>query len=414
MATKILFTKMHIRTQDFLFCGLIENDRLTEVRLEHFAHCNAGVRTGESSDSVEPVLGNIYVGKVQHVVKNLNAAFVEVAPGIACYLPLEHVSDPVYVKSNSTKKLLVQGDEILVQVQKEAVKTKAPMLSTNLNLTGRYVVLTSGDKKIGISSKLDRQTRMHYRELLENFMCNRYGVIVRTNAKNAADQAVTGELQALRRRMDAIILHAENRTCFSCLYRALPGYLSFIQNSRIEELDEIVTDLPDIYEALSEYCADQEDLCRIPRRLYADDMYSLPALYNLNKQLERALCKTVFLRSGGSIVIEPTEAMTVIDVNTGKSSAGRDPQKHFKQVNKEAACEIARQIRLRNLSGIIIVDFIDLVNQEDQEELLAFLRKQVQSDPIPVQVHDITRLNLIEMTRKKVEKSLAEQVTFKK
>ncbi|MCC8150820.1 MAG: ribonuclease E/G [Lachnospiraceae bacterium] len=304
----------------------------------------------------------------------------------------------------------MQGDELLVQVQREAVKTKAPMLSINLNLTGRYAVLTSENKKIGISSRLDRQTRAHYRELIEQTPCERYGVIVRTNAKNAADDAVISEVQSLQRRMDDIIFHAENRTCFSCLYRALPGYLSFLQNTRAEELDEIVTDLPDIYEAISAYCDDREDLVSIPRRLYEDDAYPLAAIYNLKKQMERALCKTVFLKSGGSIVIEPTEAMTVIDVNTGKSNSGKDPQKHFKQINMEAAREISHQIRLRNLSGIIIVDFIDLVKQEDQEELLEFLRKQVQSDPVPVQVHDITRLNLVEMTRKKVEKSLTEQV----
>ncbi|MCD8149475.1 MAG: ribonuclease E/G [Clostridiales bacterium] len=403
MATKILITKMNIHGQDYLFSGLLEQDLLAEVRLKRLPSAAGG-------GTEEPALDNIYVGKVQNVVKNLNAAFVEVAPGMACYLPLEHVSDPVYVRRNSVKKHPVQGDELLVQVQREAVKTKAPMLSTNLNLTGRYVVLTSENKKIGISSRLDRRIRTHYRELIEHSLCDRYGVIVRTNAKNAADDAVISEMQSLQRRMDDIISHAVNRTCYSCLYRALPGYLSFLQNTRAEELDEIVTDLPDIYEALSAYCDDREDLAQIPRRLYEDDTYSLSALYNLKKQMERAFCKTVFLRSGGSIVIEPTEAMTVIDVNTGKSNSGKDPQKHFKQVNMEAAREIAHQIRLRNLSGIIIVDFIDLVKQEDQEELLGFLRKQVQSDPIPVQVHDITRLNLVEMTRKKVERSLAEQV----
>ncbi|MCD8218630.1 MAG: ribonuclease E/G [Clostridiales bacterium] len=401
MATKIIITNMNIHGQDFLFSGLLEQDILAEVWLKRLSSAAGG-------GTEEPALENIYVGKVQNIVKNLNAAFVEVAPGMACYLPLEHVSDPVYVRRNSAKKHPVQGDELLVQVQREAVKTKAPMLSTNLNLTGRYVVLTSENKKIGISSRLDRRIRTHYRELIEHSLCDRYGVIVRTNAKNAADDAVISEMQSLQRRMDDIISHAENRTCYSCLYRALPGYLSFLQNTRAEELDEIVTDLPDIYEALSAYCDDREDLAQIPRRLYEDDTYPLSAPYNLKKQMERALCKTVFLRSGGSIVIEPTEAMTVIDVNTGKSNSGKDPQKHFKQVNLEAAREIAHQIRLRNLSGIIIVDFIDLVKQEDQEELLGFLRKQVQSDPIPVQVHDITRLNLVEMTRKKVEKSLAE------
>ncbi|MCD8232251.1 MAG: ribonuclease E/G [Clostridiales bacterium] len=378
---------------------MIENDHLAEVRAEH---------TDVSAEG--PLLGNIYIGKVQNVVKNLNAAFVEIAPGQPCYLPLEHVTDPVYVKRNSLNKILVQGDEILVQVEKEALKTKSPMVSTNLTLTGRYVILTKQNKKVGISSKLEKEARIHFRNLAEEYFSDDYGIIIRTNAKNASDEAIISEESALRQRMNKIIRHAGNRTCFSCLYQGMPKYLNFVQNSYSDYLEEVVTDLPDIHQTLTEYCGCRDDLRTVSLRLYKDKSYPLASLYNLRKQMERATQKTVFLKSGGSIVIEQAEAMTVIDVNTGKSSGGKDPQKHFRDINLEASREIARQLRLRNISGIIIVDYIDLIREEDQTELLSYLRKQVQSDPIPTQVHDITRLNLVEMTRKKVEKSLMEQL----
>ncbi len=402
MSSKIIITNIKLAEKNALFCGLIENDLLAEVHLER-------PDSSPDLDPASPVLGNIYVGKVHRILKNINAAFVETAPGVFCYLPLDSMKNPVYVKKTPAKKIAAQ-DELLVQVQKEAVKTKVPMVSTNLNLTGRYAVLTTENTTVGISSKLDKQTRAHYRELLENRETTEYGIIVRTNAKNASDEVVLSEIDFLAEQMRQIISHAPNRTCFSCVHRTVPKYLAFLKNAHPETLDEIVTDLPQIFDEVRSYCGQYRDLKNIPLRLYDDPMFSLANLYNLNKQMERATQKKIWLKSGGFLVIEPTEALTVIDVNTGKSVSGKDPQKHFRQINLEASKEIARQLRLRNISGIIIIDYIDLESKEDQQELLDFLKKQVRPDPVPVRVHDITRLNLVEVTRKKVEKSLLEQV----
>ncbi|MCC8028845.1 MAG: ribonuclease E/G [Lachnospiraceae bacterium] len=372
-------------------------------------HGNLPDAGGYAVDSDTPVLGNIYVGKVHRILKNINAAFVETAPGVFCYLPLESVENPVYVKKTPAKKIAAQ-DELLVQVQKEAVKTKVPTVSTNLNLTGRYVVLTTENTTIGISSRLDRQTRAHFRELFESRGAGAYGLIVRTNARNASDEEILAEADTLTAQMNHIISSAPNRTCFSCVHRSMPKYLAFLKNARPEMLNEIVTDLPQIFDELGSFCGQYRDLENVPLRLYDDPMFSLANLYNLDKHMQRATQKNVWLRSGGFLVIEPTEALTVIDINTGKSISGKDPQKHFRQINMEASKEIAHQLRLRNISGIIIIDYIDLDSKEDQQELLDFLKKQVRTDPVPVRVHDITRLNLVELTRKKVEKSLQEQV----
>ncbi|MCD8132770.1 MAG: ribonuclease E/G [Clostridiales bacterium] len=420
MSSKIIITNVNIAEKDVLLCGLIENDLLAEVHLERmnvlpdvdFARKHGNLSEtggGLTTDVGIPVLGNIYVGKVHRVLKNINAAFVETAPGVFCYLPLESVKNPVYVKKTPAKKIAAQ-DELLVQVQKEAVKTKVPTVSTNLNLTGRYVVLTTENTTIGISSRLDKPARAHYRELLKNCVTGEFGIIVRTNAKNAADEEILSEINQLADQMRHMISCAQNRTCFACVHRAVPKYLAFLRNAHPETLDEIVTDLPQIFDEVSGYCGQYRDMEKIPLRLYDDPMFSLANLYNLNKQMMRATQKNIRLKSGGFLVIEPTEALTVIDVNTGKSISGKDPQKHFRQINLEASKEIARQLRLRNISGIIIIDYIDMESKEDQQELLDFLKKQVRPDPVPVRVHDITSLNLVEVTRKKVEKSLLEQV----
>lgn len=406
MPKKIIITQMNFMKKDILLSGLIESDRLVDVRLEPADIYHSESKINSASDSI---LGNIYVGRVQQIVKNINAAFVEIAPGFSCYYPLEHQISPVFVRKTSPKQL-VQNDEILVQVQKESVKTKAPAVSSNLTLTGRYVVLTTENTRIGVSGKFDKQTRAYYKELISNHVSERYGMIVRTNAKNASDADIIAEIEDLTHQMDHMIEHAKTRTCFSCLYHASPKYLSYLQNSYPENLDEIVTDVPEIYCELQTFCQKYSDLKAIPIRLYDDPMFSLANLYNLNKQLERAVQKTVWLKSGGFLVIEPTEALTVIDVNTGKSVSSGNSQKHFMNINLEASVEIAHQLRLRNISGIVIIDYIDMADKADQRFLLDELKRLVKTDPVPVQVHDITRLGLVEVTRKKVEKSLLEQL----
>ena len=375
---------------------LVSEKRLLEVRCERLDKISG--------------LGNIYVGRVQKVVKNIQAAFIEIAPGMPCYYPMNKKRTPVFVKKMPSKEL-VQGDEILVQIEKESVKTKAPTVTTNLNLSGRYVVLTTENTRIGFSSKLSRETKSRLQTLIaENYHAD-FGLIVRTNAANAEEQELLSEIQALNKKLTDIIQYASTRTCFSCVYRAMPKYMTYLQNSYQQEVAEIVTDLPEIYDEIREYGKQYPAFSQTPVRLYEDPMLPLSKLYNLECEISRALSKKVWLRSGGYLVIEPTEALTVIDVNTGKSAAKKDPQKHFLKINQEAAEEIALQLRLRNISGIIIIDFIDLASKEENQLVIDTLKRAVKNDSVPVQVLDMTKLYLVEVTRKKIEKTLKEQLT---
>lgn len=353
------------------------------------------------------ILGNIYVGKVQNIVKNIHAAFIEIADGIMCYYSLDDKAEPVFTnpKKDSVMKI---GDEVIVQVSKEGMKTKLPSVSSNLNFTGRYLVLTSQRKELGFSGKLNKEEKKRIREFLEGEMPENAGIIVRTNARNAKKEEILEELKNLQTRYETLLKKGHSRVCFSLLEEHMPDYLQTLQNVYTQTLDEIVTDDPEVFQAVQNYlnCYGEYE---IPLRFYEDKLLPLSKLYSLESVLERSLQERVWLKSGGFLVIQPTEAFVCIDVNTGKFSGKKEIQETFRKINLEAAKEIAWQLRLRNLSGIILIDFINMENQEDKKELLHTLQAYLNQDPIKGTVVDITPLNIVEVTRKKVRKPLLEE-----
>lgn len=360
-----------------------------------------------SETASKGILGNIYVGKVQNIVKNIHAAFIEIADGIMCYYSLDDKAEPVFTnpKKDSVMKI---GDEVIVQVSKEGMKTKLPSVSSNLNFTGRYLVLTSQRKELGFSGKLNKEEKKRIREFLEGEMPENAGIIVRTNARNAKKEEILEELKNLQTRYETLLKKGHSRVCFSLLEEHMPDYLHTLQNVYAQTLDEIVTDDPEVFQAVQNYlnCYGEYE---IPLRFYEDKLLPLSKLYSLESVLERSLQERVWLKSGGFLVIQPTEAFVCIDVNTGKFSGKKEIQETFRKINLEAAKEIAWQLRLRNLSGIILIDFINMENQEDKKELLHTLQAYLNQDPIKGTVVDITPLNIVEVTRKKVRKPLLEE-----
>ena len=360
-----------------------------------------------SETASKGILGNIYVGKVQNIVKNIHAAFIEIADGIMCYYSLDDKADPVFTnpKKDSVMKI---GDEVIVQVSKEGMKTKLPSVSSNLNFIGRYLVLTSQRKELGFSGKLNKEEKKRIREFLEGEMPENAGIIVRTNARNAKKEEILEELKNLQTRYETLLKKGHSRVCFSLLEEHMPDYLQTLQNVYTQTLDEIVTDNSEVFQAVQNYlnCYGEYE---IPLRFYEDKLLPLSKLYSLESVLERSLQERVWLKSGGFLVIQPTEAFVCIDVNTGKFSGKKEIQETFRKINLEAAKEIAWQLRLRNLSGIILIDFINMENQEDKKELLHTLQAYLNQDPIKGTVVDITPLNIVEVTRKKVRKPLLEE-----
>ena len=354
------------------------------------------------------LLGNIYVGRVQKVVKNIGAAFIEIEKGFPCYYALDDCENPIYTKKINSPAMAA-GDEVLVQVNKEALKTKPPALTANLNFTGKYLVLTTGMRRIGASAKLDSAAKERLKTLMASVADGKYGFIIRTNAGYASEEEILKEADALISLCESMIQKAKYRNCYSKMYQLPAPWLSLLRDTYDRGLS-IVTDDQELYGQMAEYLqtTHPEDLHRLS--LYKDELLPLSKLYSLEKELKDALSERVWLKSGAYLIIQPTEALTVIDVNTGKYESKKKKQDTFLKINLEAAQEIARQLRLRNLSGIIIVDFINMASKEDKETLMSSLKEALRHDPVKTVLVDMTALNLVEITRKKIRKPLAEQI----
>lgn len=364
-----------------------------------------------SHESEKSILGNIYIGKVKNIVKNIGAAFVEIKDGQMCYLSLTEHQNPVFSKPKKNREIQV-GDEFLVQISKEDIKTKAPAITTNMNFTGKYVVLVHGKSSLGISSKITEESeRRRLKKIMGEFVSETYGFIVRTNAIHVSEDKIIDEVESLRLVYEDILRYGIHKSAFSLLFETPPSYLCDIRDGFAEHMDEIITDDAEIYDCMKTYLQQyqKEDLDKL--RFYQDTMISMSKLYSLGTKLDQAMKEKVWLKSGAYIIIQPTEALTVIDVNTGKAVSGKKQiEETFLKVNLEAAHEIAKQLRLRNLSGIILIDFIDLSLEENKKKLMKELEQLFLKDPVKTTLVDMTALNLIEVTRKKVRKPLHEQV----
>lgn len=358
----------------------------------------------------ESLLGNIYAARVERVAEGIHGAFLEIANGEKCYYSTAKKTQPVKISPGHEDRLY-GGDIILVQIVKDAVKTKLPVADGNISLTGKYFVLTLSDKRSSVSKKIkDKEERARLSSLLAPFLSEDYGIVIRTNAAGMDTAVLEKELRILTGRYQELMRKAKFSPGKTLLYRDPPHYITFAQDLPKDKMDEIITDRQDIHEELRSFFhshGDEENEAKTC--LYKDD-YSLFQLYRLEHHFEKAREKLVWLKSGGSIVIEQTEAMVVVDVNTGCVTKNRKQADDlFFRMNCEAVEEIARQLRLRNLSGIIIIDFINMKNKKHQEELLYLLQEECAKDRVATRVIDMTGLHLVEMTRSKVRRPLHEQ-----
>lgn len=381
------------RMRGNVFSFLMREQRAVEI------HCD---REGAGS-----LLGSIYIGRIKNIAKNIGAAFLETAPGTVCHLALEDMKNPIYTKKGASA-FPQAGDELLVQIQREGIKTKYPSATTNLTLHGKYVLLTTGNTRISVSSKLSRAKKEELLSIAEGMESDAYGWLFRTNAGTADKETLLAELSLLKRQYEALMEQAQFRTCYSCLMQMPAAYLKRLSDLYESDADRIMTDDETLYQELREYLAVHypEDLPKLA--LYKDKLQPMSKLYSLENHLKQALQEKVWLGSGGYLVIQPTEALTVIDVNSGKYEGGKQREKAFLKLNLEAAGEVARQLRLRNISGIIIVDFINMKEEASNAELLGCLREELRKDPIPASLVDMTKLSLVEISRMKKEKSLAQ------
>jgi len=344
------------------------------------------------------IVGNIYVGRVENVVKNINAAFVSYEKGKTAYLPLED-------------KVLHQGDLVVIQIVNEAIKTKPPKASMDFSLTGRYAVVTHGKPGLGISSKItNKKLREEVKARFESFTLEDCGIVIRTNAADASFEEIASELDVLMSKYETIIKYAGTRSAHTLLREEEKAYVTALRSINFNEISQIVTDDKTVFEEVAAYIK-LYDKAVLDKIVYIDEEQSVLKLHGLESVIKQALSERVWLKCGGYLVIQPTEALTVIDVNSGKCVLKKKTLKEtIKKVNLEACEMIAKQLRLRNLSGIIIVDFIDMEDENNREELLKTLKTYIETDPVKTLLIDMTKLNLVEITRQKIKKPVYEQL----
>ena len=379
--------------------ALSEEERIVEIRLE--------------SDQEKSILGNIYTGQIENIASNIQAAFVQIEPGKRCYYPLAEAQRAVFSAGRKGNGPLRPGDELLVQVSRDAMKGKLPALTSNLNFTGRYLVLTTGDKKFGLSSKLAQEDRHRLSGWLKEEAerpDKEFGIIVRTNAADASKEEILKELEWLKGRYHKAVVQGRNRTCFSLVLETEPFYVAAVRDAYGRDLDEIITDVPEIREMILGYLEEISPELKEKLRFYQDKLLPLYKLYRVETALDAIQKEKVWLNSGGFLVIQQTEAFVSIDVNSGKYTGKKKMEETFRKINLEAAAEIGRQLRLRNLSGIILIDFINMENPDHRDELFHVLQKLLRKDPIKSRAIDITPLHILEMTRKKVRRPVIEDI----
>lgn len=342
------------------------------------------------ADEEEPKLvGNIYKGRVQNILPGMQAAFVDIGTDRNAFLQF------------GRKKFaqLELDDEVLIQIDKEAVGTKGPRATLTLSMPGRSLVLLPNTKSIGVSHKVSDAERSRLFKMAATLRPSDCGLIMRTAAAECSDEELAEEVERLHKRWQSIAASAEKRKSPSLIYSENDLLSRVMREELSEELDRFVLDNRKMYvRALSMV---KESMPQCADRLeHYDGEEPIFEAYGLGEEVKKIGAREIELPSGGAIVIDRTEAMTVIDVNTGKFYGGSNLSETVFQTNLEAAEVILKQLRLRDISGIIIVDFIDMNRAEQKEELMAYLRSKAVKDRKRVHVVDMTPLGLVEITRR--------------
>lgn len=379
----------------------LEGGRLREYRGEN--------------EGTEVLAGDIYCGRVADVLPGIQSAFVDIGSGQNAYL---YVDDTLPRKGTAAGKPNIServqvGEKVIVQVSKEASEMKAPKVTTRVSLQGRYLVYLPKEAEVSVSRKIKEATvRQRLAHTLAAWLEPGEGVIVRTEAADAEDGRLSDELTYLKRRWTDTLARAEKLSGPGFVSRDLGMLEAVIRDLAAQGVEEVLVEHGPTMHAVKEimqiFASEAVDKLRWYRG--TEPLFDH---LGIDAQLQSALERQVPLKSGGHLVIDRTEAMTVIDVNTGAftGKGGQQREQAVTSTNLEAAAEIALQLRLRDIGGIIIIDFIDMKEAANKDRVLAALKRELARDPVPSTVLGITALGLVEMTRKRVRASLGERLT---
>lgn len=382
--------------------ALVEHDQLVEVHIE--------------SSEGETIVGNIYKGRVEKVVPGMQAAFVNIGLERNGFLQIDQLAnykslDPNEKRKVSISNLLHEGQEVVVQVTKDSFGEKGPRLKTLLEFSGRYVVYMPNDRQIAVSKKIDEAEREVWRRFgqaicVEN---ENEGLIFRTSCSKKAPEVVQKEIEFLKKRWSEITKVQSTKKTPSLLYKNADLIEFIVQDLIGDEPTEIIVDDGTVFRTLKERISIYDGgTTEIKHFMNKEDIFSY---FGIEQEIERSLHPFVELENGVSLMIEQTEAMTVIDVNSGKFTGKHQAKETILKANELATIEIARQLRLRNIGGIVVIDFINMESQKDREFIKNKLNTTLKLDRNYTKVYGFTQLGLLEMTRKKEQKSLLEKLT---
>lgn len=354
-------------------------------------------------DSKISIEGNIYVGKVQNILTGLQSAFVNIGEGKNAFIHAKDIMQKVdekeeKVEPENIKKLVKTGDPIIVEVKRESTNYKGPRVSTHITLAGRYTVFMPNSPFITISKKIeDSKERKRLKNIIEKILPENTGAIIRTSANGESEEIIEKDFLMLLKKWEEII--------------AIPisEYPKMVYNKG-GILRKLLIDLCN--DKLEKIVVEDEKIEKeVKEILYELDAYNKTEIkkniieeYFLSKNLKEIENRKIWLKSGGFITIDKTEALTAIDVNSGKFIGDDNLEETVYSVNIEAAKEIAKQIRLRDIGGIIVIDFIDMHKEEDKEKITEIIKEFIKLDRSKVQVEEFTKLNLLEITRKHINK----------
>ncbi|WP_242104408.1 ribonuclease G [Lysobacter sp. M15] len=392
--------------------AVVENGMLQELHIER------GWSRG--------VVGNIYKGRVQRVMPGMQAAFVEIGLERAAFLHANDIFRPTPVAGASIQEgdvalpapaprpiteLVREGQDIVVQVLKDPIGSKGARLTTQLSIPSRYLVLLPQSQVIGVSARIeDEEERARLKSLVSELApSSAQGYIVRTNAESQPSEALAEDIAYLGRAWALVEAQVQESRTGSCVYEDLSLPLRAVRDLMRRDVEKVKVDSRETCDRLRTFAAQY-----MPGLAEKIEHYGgarpIFDLYGVEDEIQHALEKEVPLKSGGYLVIDQTEAMTTVDVNTGSFLGQRNLEETVYRTNLEAAQSVARQLRLRNLGGIIIIDFIDMVDPEHRRQVLRTLEKSLAKDHAKTTVYDFSPLGLVEMTRKRTVESLERQL----
>lgn len=360
--------------------AILEDDRLTEIFIE--------------DNKKNKTVSNIYRGIVKKVLPGIEACFIDVGLEKLAYLQLK--------KDTNIKA----GQEILVQINKEEIGSKGAKLNLEISLAGRYLVYIPSNDRITMSNKIrDEKERFRLKKIAKSISKDNSGLIIRTEAVGCSKEDLENDINELHIKYENILKEYKLGMGPKLLYKELDFSSKYIKDNINEDIELIVVNNKDKYDELKDILKNIKK--EYIEKLKLEENKDIFDLYKVDSQIEKALNKKVWLKSGGYLIIEKTEALTVIDVNTGKFTGNLKLEDTVYQTNIEAAIEIARQLKLRDIGGIIIIDFIDMHKDKHKKELLKILDDEMSKDKRKYEVLGITRLGLVEVARRREKDSLA-------